>query len=85
MNLLAKVGTAILTTLLVLFFAIISLPISDTTYKNHLIETSRLINLPALSLSTSFDESRVLEYEDYSNLFILEIKKDDYMGFVYVK
>ncbi len=46
---------------------------------------SNLVKLPNISLSTTFVESRILEYQDYSNDFYLGMKKDSFAGFVYAK
>ncbi len=56
-----------------------------TEYENKISQVSKLLKLPNISLSTSYIESRVGEYDDYSNDFYLGMKKDTYTGFVYEK
>jgi len=57
----------------------------QAVYEKKIMLTSSLVKLPAVSLSTSFHETRVLEYGDFSNEFYLDMKKDDFSGFVYAK
>ncbi len=46
---------------------------------------SSLTKLPNISLSTPFIETRIKEYDDFSNNFYLGMKKDTYSGFIYAK
>ena len=56
-----------------------------TTPEQNNLHTSKLIQLPGISLSTSYLGDRILEYSDESNSVYLGMQKDNYARFVYAK
>ncbi len=86
MSSLANKILAILVGVTTLFlYIIIFKSTSQVEYEKNIMLTSSLIKLPSISLSTNFHETRVLEYNDFSNEFYLDMKKDSFLGFVYAK
>ncbi len=57
----------------------------NTERKRAIVSASNLGKLPSISLSTTFVESRILEYDDYTNNFYPGMQKDSFSGFVYAK
>ena len=86
MSLLANKMLAIFLGVGVLFLYTILSP--DTLHVEHeknILLISNLTQLPSISFSTTYNETRILEYEDYSNDFYLDMKKETFSGFVYAK
>ena len=83
MNLLASKLAAALCLISCIFFYVLIL--LGTTSKHNTTDTMKLIKIPGISLSTSYLGDRILEYSDESNKVYMEINKDTYAGFIYVK
>ena len=86
MNLLASKMVAIFLGVgVVFFYTILSSDTLHVEHKKNILLISNLTQLPSISFSNPFNETRVLEYEDYSNNFYLDMKKETFSGFVYAK
>ena len=57
----------------------------DLRHDKNITAAAKLIQIPGISLSTSYIENRIPVYGDSSNDFYLGMKKDSFMSFVYDK
>lgn len=82
MSRLASRLSAITLFLLLVFLLIL---VSPRSKSGEMKNISNLMQLPGLSLSTSYIEDRIPSYSDNTNIFYINMKSDNYAGFVYAK
>jgi len=58
---------------------------SFTTSPKELARIPQLVQLPGLSLSTSYLGDRVLEYKDKTNRIYMDVDNTTYSGYVYAE
>ncbi len=80
-----KILAALLSVTTLFLYLLIFQSTPQVEYEKNILLISNLIKLPNISLSTAFHETRVLEYDDFSNEFYLDMKKESFSGFVYAK